>query len=196
MEILGYKSCRQLSQMLMTILVFHGSEFILAASIHGKSNVTCRDLLISGHYLLALMCSLLEYFLEIFLFPGLKEFWWISNLGFAMVVIGEIIRKLAILTASQAFTHTIRIHRDEQHKLVTCGIYRFVRHPGYSGFLIWSVGTQVMLCNPISTVAFAVVVWKFFADRIPYEEHFLRRFFGSQYVEYARHVPSGVPFIR
>ena len=196
MEILGYTSCRQLSQMLMTTLVFHGSEFILAASIHGKSNVTYRNLLFSKQDLLELMCSLLEYFLEIFLFPGLKEFWWISNLGLAMVVIGEIIRKIAILTASQAFTHTIRIHHDEQHKLVTCGIYRFLRHPGYCGCLIWAIGTQVMLCNPISTVAIAVIVWKFFADRIAYEEHFLRQFFGSQYVEYARHVPSGVPFIR
>lgn len=196
MEILGHTCYRQLSQMLMTILVFHGSEYILAVSIHGKSSVTCRDLLISKHYLLALMCSLLEYSFEIWLFPGLKEFWWISNLGLAMVVIGEVIRKLAILTASQAFTHIIRIHRDERHKLVTCGVYRFVRHPGYCGFLIWSVGTQIMLCNPISTVAFAVVVWKFFADRIPYEEYFLRQFFGLQYVEYARHLPSGVPFIK
>ena len=195
-EIFSHTSCRQLSQMLMAILIFHSSEYILAVAIHGKSNVTRGDLLISKHYLLALICSLLEYLLEIFLFPGLKEFWWISNLGLVMVVIGEIIRKIAILTASQAFTHMIRIHRDEQHKLVTYGVYRFVRHPGYCGFLIWSVGTQIMLCNPISTIAFAVVVWKFFADRIPYEEHFLRQFFGSQYVEYARHVPSGVPFIK
>ena len=43
-----------------------------------------------------------------------------------------------------------------------------MRHPGYSGFLIWAVGTQVMLCNPLSTVAFTWVLWRFFSKRIPY----------------------------
>ncbi|KAE9452841.1 hypothetical protein C3L33_15243, partial [Rhododendron williamsianum] len=57
---------------------------------------------------------------------------------------------------------------------------------GYCGFFIWSIGTQIMMCNPISTVTFAVVVWSFFARRIPYEEYFLRQFFGSEYDEYAR----------
>ncbi|OMO67838.1 Isoprenylcysteine carboxyl methyltransferase [Corchorus capsularis] len=59
-----------------------------------------------------------------------------------------------------------------------------------------TVGTQIMMCNPISTTGFAVVVWKFFARRIPYEEYFLRQFFGPEYEEYARRVPSGVPFVK
>lgn len=35
---------------------------------------------------------------------------------------------------------------------------RYVRHPGYLGWLLWAVGTQVLLCNPVTTIAFAVVV--------------------------------------
>ncbi|XWS54378.1 hypothetical protein CRYUN_Cryun10bG0085300 [Craigia yunnanensis] len=195
-EILSYTACRQLSQMLLAIAFFHTSEYILAVSIHGRSNVTLKSLLISKNFLLAMIFSLLEYLLEIVLFPGLKEYWWISDTGLAMVVIGEIIRKLAIITAGQAFTHLIKVYHEEHHQLITHGVYRFIRHPGYSGFLIWSVGTQIMLCNPISTVAFAIVVWKFFAERIPYEEYFLKQFFGSDYEEYARRVPSGVPFVK
>ncbi|KAJ6733392.1 PROTEIN-S ISOPRENYLCYSTEINE O-METHYLTRANSFERASE [Salix koriyanagi] len=38
-------------------------------------------------------------------------------------------------------------------------------------------GTQIMLCNPISTIGFAIVVWRFFAQRIPYEEFFLEAVF-------------------
>ncbi|KAK1403187.1 hypothetical protein POM88_002792 [Heracleum sosnowskyi] len=114
-----------------------------------------------------------------------QEHWWISNFGLAMVVIGEIIRKLAIITAGRAFTHLIKVRHEEHHELVRHGVYRYVRHPGYSGFLIWSVGTQIMLCNPISSVVFALVVWRFFSQRIPYEEYFLRQFFGSHYDAYA-----------
>uniref|UniRef100_A0A5B7B0Q5 Protein-S-isoprenylcysteine O-methyltransferase n=1 Tax=Davidia involucrata TaxID=16924 RepID=A0A5B7B0Q5_DAVIN len=195
-EIFSYSACRQLSQMFLAIIFFHSSEYILAIIIHGKSNVTLGSLLISKHYILAMICSLLEYFLEIYFLPELKEHWWISNFGLAMVVIGEIIRKTAILTAGQAFTHLIKIYHEEHHKLVTHGVYRFVRHPGYCGFFIWSVGTQIMLCNPISTIAFAIVVWQFFSKRIPSEEYFLRQFFGSQYDEYAHRVSSGVPFVK
>eukprot|EP00261_Vitis_vinifera_P016441 XP_010645392.1 PREDICTED: protein-S-isoprenylcysteine O-methyltransferase B isoform X2 [Vitis vinifera] len=179
----------------LLVLSLYSSK-VFSVNIHGRSNVTLKSLLISKAYLLAMVCSLLEYFAEIVLFPGLKEIWWISNSGLAMVVIGEIIRKTAILTAGRSFTHLIKVYHEEDHKLVTHGIYRYIRHPGYSGFLIWSVGTQIMLCNPISTIAFAIIVWHFFYKRIPYEEFFLRQFFGSEYEEYAQLVPSGVPFVK
>lgn len=195
-EIFSDTGCRQLSQMFLAIFFFHISEYILAVAIHGKTNVTLKSLLISTHYILAMFFSLLEYVIEIILFPEIKEYWWISNFGLAMVVVGEVIRKLGIITAGQAFTHIIRVRQEEHHKLITHGIYRFIRHPGYCGFLIWSVGTQIMLCNPISIIAFTTVVWRFFANRIPYEEYFLRQFFGSQYAEYAQRVPSGIPFVK
>ncbi|XP_057458053.1 protein-S-isoprenylcysteine O-methyltransferase A-like [Lotus japonicus] len=194
-EILSYTACRQLSQMFLAIIFFHGSEYFLAVMIHGRSRVSLKSLLVSKHYLLAMMFSLLEYCIEVVLFPELKEHWVISDLGLALVVIGEIMRKMSILTAGKSFTHLIRVDHDENHHLITHGIYRFIRHPGYCGFFIWSVGTQIMLFNPISTIGFAVVVGNFFAKRIPYEEYFLRQFFGTQYEEYARKVVSGVPFV-
>ncbi|XVF42650.1 hypothetical protein PTKIN_Ptkin01aG0381600 [Pterospermum kingtungense] len=184
------------SQFFWAILFFHISEYILAAAFHGISNVNLSSLLISNEYVLAMVFSLIEYFLEALLFPGLKDHFWVSNMGIAMVVIGETVRKLAIVTAGRSFTHLIKVHHEDHHKLVTHGVYGFVRHPSYCGFLIWSVGTQIMLCNPISTIGFSVVVWKFFAKRIPYEEYFLRQFFGADYEEYARRVPSGVPFVK
>ncbi|KAM7463264.1 hypothetical protein LguiA_031385 [Lonicera macranthoides] len=194
-EINNYTANRQLWQMFFAVIFFHVSEFILAIIIH-RTNITPKSLLISKNYLLAMTFSLLEYFIERHFFPELKEHWWISNLGLTMVIVGEIIRKLAILTAGQAFTHLIKVDYDHHHKLVTHGIYRVVRHPGYSGFFIWSVGTQIMLCNPVSMVAFMFVVWRFFSFRITYEEYYLRRFFGSQYDDYAQRVSSGIPFFK
>ncbi|MBA0742259.1 hypothetical protein Gogos_015333, partial [Gossypium gossypioides] len=191
----SFRKMDPLSKFLLAILFFHSSEYILAAAIHGMSNVNVKSLLVSKEYVLAMVFALLEYFFELLLFPGLKEHLWVSNLGLAMLVVGEIVRKLAIVTAGRSFTHLIRVYHEDHHKLVTSGVYAFVRHPSYCGFLIWSVGTQIMLCNPIATVGFAVVVWRFFVARIPYEEYFLRQFFGADYEEYARRVPSGVPFV-
>ncbi|KAJ4710495.1 Protein-S-isoprenylcysteine O-methyltransferase [Melia azedarach] len=195
-EIFSYTACRQLFQMFFAVLFFHVSEYVLAVTFHGRRNVSLRSLLISQKYLFAMLFSLMEYVTEIFFFPKLKEYWWISNLGLLMVLVGEIVRKMAIITAGRAFTHLIKIRHEESHELVTHGVFGFVRHPSYCGFLIWSVGTQIMLCNPISTIGFTIVVWHFFAERIVYEEYFLRQFFGSRYEEYARRVPSGVPFVK
>ncbi|XP_074571961.1 putative protein-S-isoprenylcysteine O-methyltransferase [Curcuma longa] len=181
---------------LVAVIFFHSSEYLLAIFFHGRSNVPLSSLLISKNYVIAMTCALLEYAIESLFFPSLKEHWWVSSIGLLMVLVGEFIRKAAVLTAGQSFTHMIRIYHEDDHELITHGIYRFIRHPGYCGFFIWATGTQVMLCNPVSTIGFIIILWRFFSARIRYEEFFLRQFFGSQYAEYARRVPSGLPFVR
>ena len=38
--------------------------------------------------------------------------------------------------------------------------------------------------------------WKFFYDRIPYEEAYLVDFFGIEYIEYAQNTIIGIPFVK
>lgn len=114
MEFFHSTATRQLSQMFMAIFFFHMSEYLLATAIHGRRNVTLQSLLISKHYIIAMIFSVLEYLGEYAFFPGLKEHWWLSYLGLAFVLMGEVIRKMAVLTAGRAFTHLIRTHREEQ----------------------------------------------------------------------------------
>ncbi|KAG2447198.1 hypothetical protein HYH02_007940 [Chlamydomonas schloesseri] len=143
--------------------------------------------------------AIIEYSVEAWLLPGIKVgsggMGYVSWLGLALVLLGEGIRKVGMLTAQSNFTHNIRVRRDERHRLVTHGIYRYIRHPGYLGWYIWCVGTQILLCNPFSIVAFAIVTWRFFRERIEYEEYYLRRFFGYQYEVYAARTPTWLPLI-
>lgn len=143
-----------------------------------------------------MVCGLIEYGVEKYFVPGIKTQIWLSYAGLALVIIGEIMRKLAIITAEHNFTHDIKLYHRENHCLITHGIYRFVRHPSYLGFFLWSIGTQVLLCNPICTVGYIVVLWRFFARRIQFEEYYLYQFFGRQYEAYAERVPSGIPFVK
>lgn len=62
------------------------------------------------------------------------------------------------LTARGAFTHDIQLQRRPGHDLVTRGVYSLARHPGYLGWLVWAPATQLLLGNPVCTVAFAYVV--------------------------------------
>jgi protein-S-isoprenylcysteine O-methyltransferase Ste14 len=56
-----------------------------------------------------------------------------------------------------------------------------LRHPSYFGWFYWSIGTQIILCNPICVVFYSYATWKFFAGRIPYEESLLEKFYPVSY---------------
>jgi protein-S-isoprenylcysteine O-methyltransferase len=53
-----------------------------------------------------------------------------------------------------------------------------------------------MLLNPVCLLVYAIASWKFFEDRITFEEMMLLNFFGKAYVDYQRRVGTGLPFIR
>lgn len=80
----------------------------------------------------------------------------LQALGLLLLLTGEALRKVAMVTAGHNFTHRIAVRRTQQHVLVTSGVYSFSRHPGYLGWLLWAVGTQVLLQNPLSTPLFAL----------------------------------------
>lgn len=80
--------------------------------------------LISVPYLIALGVSLVEHALESWFAPWLKQQAYLSYTGLAMVVVGDSLRKLAVITANKSFTHDIKVERRQEHKLVTHGIYR------------------------------------------------------------------------
>jgi protein-S-isoprenylcysteine O-methyltransferase len=117
-------------------------------------------------------------------------------IGLVMCVGGQCVRSYAMWTCGHNFTHIVAERKKDEHVLVQHGIYSVSRHPSYFGWFWWSVGTQVLLCNPICCAAYAVVSYRFFRDRIAHEEATLRRFFPEQYPAYAARVPTLIPFIK
>eukprot|EP01034_Spumella_vulgaris_P024493 gene24493-30844_t len=93
------------------------------------------------------------------------------------------------------FSHLIMHEKTDAHKLITTGVYSYLRHPSYFGWFYWSVGTQLILCNPVCTVLYAIASWSFFKDRIPYEEQLLLKFYGDEYTKYAQQTVIGIPFV-
>ena len=47
------------------------------------------------------------------------------------------------------------MQRLAQRRSARC---RYVRHPGYLGWLLWVTGTQALLCNPLCLLSFPFVV--------------------------------------
>ncbi|KAG7472183.1 hypothetical protein MATL_G00106180 [Megalops atlanticus] len=175
---------------------FHYSEYLVTAIINPRS--LSLDSFLLNHsmeYTVAAVSSWVEFTAEKLLIPELKQLRWISLVGLVMVLFGEFLRKLAMLTAGSNFNHIVQNEKAQSHILVTSGIYSCFRHPSYVGWFCWSVGTQVLLCNPVCLVGYTLASWRFFRERIEEEEISLIHFFGEDYLEYKRKVPSGLPFI-
>jgi len=117
-------------------------------------------------------------------------------IGFVLVLGGQAVRSLAMVTAGRSFNHVVQQQKRETHQLVTTGIYGVLRHPSYFGFFWWAIGTQVVLGNPLSFMVYALVMHKFFNDRIKREEEILVRFFGRDYEVYRRRVGTKIPRIK
>jgi len=175
---------------------FHWSEYQVTG-IGNPSSLSWDSFLInhSIQYWAAMLASWLEYLVWRSMLTG-----WscpsLSLAGLALCLSGELVRKVAMLQAGRSFNHLVQTSRDNEHKLVTEGIYSVCRHPSYLGWFLWSLGSQVLLLNPLCFIAYGLVTFYFFRGRIEVEEYHLVCFFGHQYLQYQKKVPTGIPFIK
>jgi protein-S-isoprenylcysteine O-methyltransferase Ste14 len=65
-------------------------------------------------------------------------------LGIIIYSIGQVIVLLAKKT-NKFFSSVVRIQSDRKQTVCSDGPYKFVRHPGYLGGLIFTIGTPIML---------------------------------------------------
>ncbi len=90
---------------------------------------------------------------------------------------------------------SISLETREQHKLVTDGLYAYVRHPMYSSFILSAVAQLLLLQNwiagPIGLVAIAIL----FFMRVPREEQVMAETFGDEYRSYMRRTARIIPWI-
>ncbi|XP_053202999.1 protein-S-isoprenylcysteine O-methyltransferase-like [Panonychus citri] len=181
---------------LTIVSLFHFSEY-LAIAITKPNSVKIESFMLnhSVAYHTAMITAVGEYFIELHFSTSIKSNIYIMIVGLVMCLVGDALRKLAILTARTNFDHTIQTRRSRDHVLVTHGVYSWSRHPAYVGWFWWAIGTQVLLANPVCLVVYIVVTWKFFYERIRDEEMLLVDFFGLEYIEYQRKVPTRLPFI-
>ena len=114
-------------------------------------------------------------------------------IGYILIIVGFIIRWWAVLSLGDAFRAKLSIVRD--HQLKTDGIYSIVRHPSYTGLLIYYLGLGVMMQNVCSLIillvfsAFAVI------NRIEKEERMLKNYFKQEYMDYCKKTKKLIPYI-
>ncbi len=118
---------------------------------------------------------------------------WLNYTGLGLMLAGMLIRFKAIYTLGKFFTVDVSIRDD--HKLVTNGLYKYIRHPAYTGSLMTFTGFGLSMNNWLSLIIIVVPVLLTFLNRIKIEESTLLNQSGLDYSEYMKRTWRLIPWI-
>jgi protein-S-isoprenylcysteine O-methyltransferase Ste14 len=88
---------------------------------------------------------------------------------------------------------SITLEVREQHRLITHGVYRRIRHPMYLALALYAAGQALVIPNwvagPANLSAFAIL----FALRVRAEERMMGEVFGHEYAVYSARTKRLIP---
>lgn len=109
-----------------------------------------------------------------------------TALGIALVIVGVYFWLDSVRLITVRFKSGV---------LITEGVYRLVRNPMYTGFIVFIVpGLSLILNNPLIILS-SIVMLLVFKMSIYKEEQYLKQQFGVAYQDYMSKVKQIIPFI-
>lgn len=117
---------------------------------------------------------------------------WLRWTGLALYIAGGVLMLWAPLHQGRHFSSRVTILPE--HKLMTDGPFRFMRHPRYAGCMAWGVGLPLAFLSGPGLVVGGLYCLSF-AWRIRDEERLLARHFGNEWAQYAKRTKRIAPFL-
>jgi protein-S-isoprenylcysteine O-methyltransferase Ste14 len=114
-------------------------------------------------------------------------------IGIAVIILGIIFRLIAIRQLGRFFTVDVTIRED--HQLMQRGLYKYLRHPSYTGSLLSFAGFGLSLNNWPGLAIIFLPVLITYIFRMNIEEKVLTEQFGLQYSDYKSRTKRLIPFI-
>ena len=106
--------------------------------------------------------------------------------GLLVFTVGVALRVWAFVYLGRLFSVFLTIQKG--HRLLTYNIYRYVRHPSYTGLLVRSLGWALVFRSLTGLVA-CLALLAFLIKRIRHEERVLESEFTAAWDEYRRRTP-------
>ena len=113
---------------------------------------------------------------------------YMSSIG---MPIGLIITSIGLLLVIFGWS---LIHKSHGQNIITTGIYRYVRHPQYLGFILVTLGWLIHWPTLPTAIMWPILVIMYYKlDRK--EENEMEKAFGESFLSYKRKVPMLIPKI-
>jgi len=154
------------------------------------------DFLILLMFLLAPFFLIAAFYENKLLISSMLPFWdsfIVSYIGFVIylsagifVIVGRV--QLGKFGSGELIT-------EEDHKLNTEGVYKYIRNPMYSGALIAVIGFGLVFRSIITLLFVSICYFILFKMRIDEEERLLYEAFGEEFTKYKKKSKKLIPFI-
>ncbi len=118
---------------------------------------------------------------------------WVYLIGIALMFGGIVFRQWAIAVLGRYFSGMIGVQKEQ--KVVDTGPYHLIRHPSYTGALIFYVGMGLSMQSWAAALVEVIVFGIVYGYRIFVEEKVLINELGNNYVEYKKRTKRIIPFI-
>ena len=118
---------------------------------------------------------------------------WLILAAIVVVMAGIAIRWTAILSLGNAFSSNVAIRHTQT--IYRNGLYRFVRHPSYTGMLMVFLAVGLQERNWIAFIAVMAPTTAAVLYRIHVEEAALNEAFGTEYAAYSEQTKRLIPGI-
>lgn len=117
---------------------------------------------------------------------------WLYYLGIAVMFAGMAFRQWSIAVLGRFFSGVIGVQKEQ--KVVESGPYHLIRHPSYTGVLIYLVGMGLALQSGAAVLINVAIFAIAYGYRIYVEEKVLKQELGSDYVEYMKRTKRLIPY--
>ena len=112
---------------------------------------------------------------------------WLGDVLFA---VGNVLRLWPVFVLGHRFSGLVAIQQN--HQLVTSGVYSRIRHPSYLGLIISTAGWALAFRSVVGLLLTAALV-PILVVRMNAEEALLTTHFGAEYESYKRRTRRFVP---
>ena len=171
-------------------------DTMLRPIAHKDEKFDKYSLIILILFILAPFMLILSYIENMFFIATYVSIWNSINISY----IGIIIYIIAVITL---LTSRINLGRfatgdlviEDNHKLITSGIYKYIRHPIYLGTLLGVLGFGLVYRALFVPILCFIMYFLVFRQRMIYEEKILENEFGGEYTAYKKGTKKLIPFL-
>ena len=122
-----------------------------------------------------------------------KDITIITFIGTSIICLGFILRYWSIIILGKYFRTTVEI--DEGQKIIQKGPYKFIRHPSYSGMILFYIGYGLVSQNWLSLILTVILPTSALLYRINVEEKAFIEELGVEYQNYKSKTKKLIPGI-
>jgi len=88
---------------------------------------------------------------------------------------------------------SVTLELRQEHRLVSQGVYRAIRHPMYAALTLYSVGQALVIPNWVAGFSNVIALAVLIALRLGAEERMMTEQFGDEYAAYSARTKRFVP---